>query len=772
MYQEVTGWDDSEENLERFAAGFGVRDYRETGILTNAVLVRHKHNRYNRNAISVSRPATAGGSLKKRHLGYLSERFLKWAGQDTLPALIDHAGGEVEVAVIVVSPDTLLIDIPKGQVVGAAVRAFLEPRGVKVSGGPSWEVPTPPTLRTHAGNSPDTARTLELITADRKPRVLFTDVQIDAARSYDHDARVLRILDRQTASYLGSVTEGVLEPVDERDREDLLVLLEEQDIRVRQPVTDPIFAEDGTWPVDVVPNAWVRKRAESLDLRAHDPENPNSQESFAVYNPTLDILWVEDSRLVAPALRCFHRMGIDPAQVGLPERSWGLDHEISWSSLRAPTRRGQDGIYVSKPRLFDDLAQILPDGLLTGDVTWLAEPLQLTEPDPDFLRLEEFVAARTDLFPEHAFTGIIEPCRLCGYHAATFTTPISTRELTYCHVCLSAAATGLVEDRARAATALKAISDLEFDSQPMLEAQLVTLHVNPEDPVEPAIIDQLLLLRFAIGRKRIAWTLLLEAAGFAEGGLRTSRGTLIRSRDGHLCYSMREKAVCDFLHQHGIAHDREPLYPQDQDFNPTGLRRADWILPDGTLVELWGLPNDPAYAAKMEAKRLLAVRHGLRLIEILDRDLPNLPAIFGSWISPRVRTGWTWSPLLIATAEAAAKPPPEVMGDNRGRNDFNTAARRERLERCALVVRLQADGLTRAEIGQAISTSAEVVKGLLRDGKFYADPASDPPRHQSAKQASAARERQETRAQFQAAHSLTTPKAAEAWRDAGVLFET
>lgn len=60
---------------------------------------------------------------------------------------------------------------------------------------------------------------------------------------------------------------------------------------------------------------------------------------------------------------------------------------------------------------------------------------------------------------------------------------------------------------------------------------------------------------------------------------------------------------------------------------------------------------------------------------------------------------------------------------------------------------------------------------LLRDGKFYANPASDPVRAALACQAEVARELRLTRAQFQVQAGLSTPKAREPWRDSAVLHE-
>lgn len=774
-YVDVSVWNDSEENLARFAANLGLNSSSSRHLVTSAVLLHHAHNTYNPRAISVSRPAASDGSVTDRHLGYLRDNLLNRIGATNLPDLIAYAGGEVDVTIRITGRDELEVALPDGATLGDAIRDFLEARGITASGAPRWG-DTAPNVHRHGGTAPETTHTLRLLRSARSTLGPVAGIVAATEPAHDPEHRDVTIAESGSGRFLGTITAGVLNLRDEQIRDQVLPLLHAKGLPVAQPVSDPHLTEDGSWPADEVPNAWVRIRGGSLDLRAHDPDEPNSQESFAIFNPTNDTLWVEDSHLVAPALRFLHRMGINPTALGLPRRAWALDTEISYRSLRARVNFN-DRRPLLAPPLLTRHRPLVPKGVLTDhDVTWLRDPEPLSDPPDNFLRLERHVAGRAGLFPEHELTGAIICCRLCGGLAAEFTTPISTEPLAYCHRCLNAARDGLVEVRSRAAAALAQLSTVEFDGQPMLETQLATLHVNPAEPVVPSTVDQLLLLRWGVGRKRVAWTLLLEAAGFAENGLRTGRGTLIRSRDGHLCLSMREKAVCDFLHLHGVAHEREPQYPLDPEYNSSGLRRADWKLADGTLVELWGLPNDPQYAAKMEQKRLLAARQGLRLVELDDTNLPKLPTIFAAWIDPGAVTGWTWSPLLVAsptTAEAARQKKANMpaRGDDRGRNDFNAQTQRERVARCAEAVQHQRDGLSRSEIGDRMGASVDGVKLLLRDGKFYADPSTDPVRHGRATKAAEARRSRQTKAQFQADQQLSMPKAQEAWRDAGVLYD-
>lgn len=179
--------------------------------------------------------------------------------------------------------------------------------------------------------------------------------------------------------------------------------------------------------------------------------------------------------------------------------------------------------------------------------------------------------------------------------------------------------------------AVRALADAEFGGAAFVEAQLVTIHGDPEHPVAATDIDRRLLLRIAITRGQLAWIRILVDAGLANNGIRLSRGTVLKAVDGHLCLSMQEKAVDDFFHQHGIDHAREPLYPFDKELNLNARRRADWLLSDGTFVEMWGMPNDPTYAEKMRAKTELAVRHRLQLIGLSSEDIGRLSEIFAHW---------------------------------------------------------------------------------------------------------------------------------------------
>ena len=74
-----------------------------------------------------------------------------------------------------------------------------------------------------------------------------------------------------------------------------------------------------------------------------------------------------------------------------------------------------------------------------------------------------------------------------------------------------------------------------------------------------------------------SWFLALAATrALPLGVLVSASGVRCVSLDGHACHSIDEQRIDNWLHAHGIAHEREPSYPPHPTFNPKGRRRADW----------------------------------------------------------------------------------------------------------------------------------------------------------------------------------------------------
>jgi hypothetical protein len=113
-----------------------------------------------------------------------------------------------------------------------------------------------------------------------------------------------------------------------------------------------------------------------------------------------------------------------------------------------------------------------------------------------------------------------------------------------------------------------------------------------------------------------SWLQVFIEAGLLEGGVwRTSRGIRCVAKDGHVCLSLGEKTIDDFLHARGIAHEKEPRYPE-------GNFRADFEV-NGTFIEYFGLMGDTAYEAKVKKKLQLCEKHQITLIPIYPEDLVN-----------------------------------------------------------------------------------------------------------------------------------------------------
>lgn len=105
----------------------------------------------------------------------------------------------------------------------------------------------------------------------------------------------------------------------------------------------------------------------------------------------------------------------------------------------------------------------------------------------------------------------------------------------------------------------------------------------------------------------------IEAGVLEDGTRRTARGIQTLARDGHVCFSLGEKTIDDLLFAHGIAHEKEPPYPE-------GNYRADFLV-GHTFIEYFGLAGDSQYDAKTAKKMDICKKHGVALIALGPRDL-------------------------------------------------------------------------------------------------------------------------------------------------------
>ena len=121
-----------------------------------------------------------------------------------------------------------------------------------------------------------------------------------------------------------------------------------------------------------------------------------------------------------------------------------------------------------------------------------------------------------------------------------------------------------------------------------------------------------------------SWLKSLELAGVLEEGYRkTARGIQVIAKDGHICLSLGEKVVDDWLSVRGVLHEKEPKYPFHADINPKRLLRADWKV-QNTLIEYAGLMEDYEYSLKMKKKKSLADALNLNVVVLTEKDLNDL----------------------------------------------------------------------------------------------------------------------------------------------------
>lgn len=111
------------------------------------------------------------------------------------------------------------------------------------------------------------------------------------------------------------------------------------------------------------------------------------------------------------------------------------------------------------------------------------------------------------------------------------------------------------------------------------------------------------------------WNNAIKLAGFEPHNVIFSKKHI--AKDGHVCDSVAEKIVDDWLFKNNIPHERNVRYTNTK-------MTADFAV-DKAFIEYFGLAGESkSYDAVIERKRDFCSEHGLRLIEIYPKDLfPN-----------------------------------------------------------------------------------------------------------------------------------------------------
>ena len=91
--------------------------------------------------------------------------------------------------------------------------------------------------------------------------------------------------------------------------------------------------------------------------------------------------------------------------------------------------------------------------------------------------------------------------------------------------------------------------------------------------------------------------------------------TKTKATDGHLCDSISEAIIDNWLTENKITHERNANYP-------TSKHLADWSIKDKMFIEYFGLAKDsPRYDKSIREKKKLCKQYKIKLVAIYPDDL-------------------------------------------------------------------------------------------------------------------------------------------------------
>jgi hypothetical protein len=117
------------------------------------------------------------------------------------------------------------------------------------------------------------------------------------------------------------------------------------------------------------------------------------------------------------------------------------------------------------------------------------------------------------------------------------------------------------------------------------------------------------------------WLKAVVATGYLgeEGVLKTNYGYRVISKDGHVCNSLSERIVDDWLFDNHIEHEKEPSYPSIVREIIGANVRADWKVGD-IYIEYFGLQVIKSYAKKTASKILACQAGNVFLVPLYPGD--------------------------------------------------------------------------------------------------------------------------------------------------------
>jgi hypothetical protein len=130
-----------------------------------------------------------------------------------------------------------------------------------------------------------------------------------------------------------------------------------------------------------------------------------------------------------------------------------------------------------------------------------------------------------------------------------------------------------------------------------------------------------------------SWLRTIKETGYLGENdyIRNSFGYRVVAKDGHICNSLAEKNIDDWLYIHKIDHIKEPPYPNNVRKLMKSNVRADWLI-GNTYVEYFGLQTEENYQKKTSAKIVACNVLGIDLKVLYPGDEYHLDVIFKEYM--------------------------------------------------------------------------------------------------------------------------------------------
>lgn len=115
-----------------------------------------------------------------------------------------------------------------------------------------------------------------------------------------------------------------------------------------------------------------------------------------------------------------------------------------------------------------------------------------------------------------------------------------------------------------------------------------------------------------------SWTDAIKQAGLTPNRSHENRmykRTMTKAKDGHLCDSVSEAIIDNWLTDNKIKHKRDFPYPNSK-------HKADWAINNKKFIEYFGLAQDsPRYDRSIKEKQELCRKYKISLVAIYPKNL-------------------------------------------------------------------------------------------------------------------------------------------------------